>query len=289
MKTFRKYLTALAFAATALTSGWAQAAALLDAWQFNLGALNGQLVDGNAIVGATDRINIDHIVVSGISTIEQTVVGGSALGQPFVDSGYLQFLASSPEGGGAQSFLNFGTAGGNQVFGFVEFTGLTGVLNNDGTITFDAGSGSIAFWLTTQTTLDSTLGSALKLFDLVLIDPSGGSNLDFFGGAGANASIDVTALITNELIPGLIADSAGDPVSLLSLHLVNVDALLDPNFNPNPDNTGIDPETGNGVSIIRVQNAGQYNVAVVPEPGTVALMGIGLLGLGLVRRRRVQR
>lgn len=35
-----------------------------------------------------------------------------------------------------------------------------------------------------------------------------------------------------------------------------------------------------------VQNGGQFSISAVPEPGTFALLGIGMLGLGLVYRKR---
>jgi len=292
MNSMNKSLATVGMAVGLALGATSASAAVINAWQLNLDLLNGVVLSDNSVIsGATDAVNIDHIVVNGKAVVEQTVVNGTALGQPFVDTGYLQLLSNSKESGGAVANLDFGTADGDQVFGYFTYDSLTGTLNNDGTITFDPLSGTVKLWVENDGDLIPTTGGVLEIAEFNIIAPSGGSNLDFFGGTASNSTVDITLDVASVTtgFASFFLDSSGDennPITQVAFHLINVDSLLDPNFNPNPDNTGVD-EDGNGVSIIRVQNAGQYNLTQkVPEPSMLGVFGLGLVAMGFAGRRR---
>lgn len=272
-------VAAALLAGAAFLAPSAQAVTVLDDWNLNLSVVN---VEGT-FTGLSDATGIDHINFVGESTVTQDVVGGDALGQAFDDDGFLQFTTFSPEGGGGVGFFDLGDAGTL----FLEFTDLTGTLLASGDINFDTFSGTIKLWLESDSDLDSTTGTVLELAEFEIIQPSGGSDLNFFGGAGANASIDITLQLVSVIDSSLFTDEFGNDLDEFSftVQLVNSDSLLDPNYTPNPDNTGVDA-FGNGVSIIHVQNNGQFNLARISEPSSLALLGFGMLLLGFVMRRR---
>jgi hypothetical protein len=281
----------------------AASADVIDAWRLNLSAVSGGAWDIGTpgVIGAMgDTTNIDNLALAnGFSTVLQTLVGGSPVGQSFSDIGTVQVSPSySLEGGGGAFLSSLFAVGGpyDVFFGF----DLTGTFNADSTITFDPCGACVTLYLSSDQDWDLTTGSAevLAIFDL--ISPSGGSDLNFFGGANPNATIDITLLESASNYPNLFADSANNPLPFLTtLHLGNLNALVDPEFVPNPEFSGpgnCDPNglakggtddiSGCTLAELHTQNAGQYNVTAVPEPGTLMLLGAGLLGLGYVVRRR---
>lgn len=269
----------------------ASAAGIEDSWNLNLSVANGV----NGFAGLSDLNFIDNAVLNGTSIVTQTIAGGVALGNPFSDEGFLRIIGTNREAGAPlPAFFPTIFALGNASDLYFTFTGLTGILNLDGTISFDPNIGTIKLWLDSDTDTNPATGTVLELAEFDIIAPSGGSDLDFFGGSGQNATIDITLSQLSGLA-GLFTDQNDVEIAVgapLGLHLGNFNALLDPNINGGMPITVVDM-FGNGVSELNVVNAGQYNIETndpptqVSEPSSMAALGFGLLGLmGMASRRR---
>jgi hypothetical protein len=273
----KSFLAAALAGVVGFGAAQAQAYILLDDWDLNLSLVNGAAISGGGnVAGAVDATGIDEVNISGQSVVNQTVVGGNPVGQPFDDSGILQMTNYTPELFGPVQTFDLG----NMAVLFLKFDALTGVLNADGSITFNPGAGTVELWMDTAD-FDTSSGS-VRIAEFDVIAPSGGSDLNFIGGGGQNATIDVTLEVLSTIAPGLFMDKDGKALSTIFVGLVNTDSLL-----RNTDTSGVD-EFGNGKVKLTVSNGGQFNIAVVPEPATLSLFGLGLLGLGYSAKKRRQ-
>ncbi|HWJ94110.1 MAG TPA: flocculation-associated PEP-CTERM protein PepA [Telluria sp.] len=285
-----KLLNKLACAATVAFAfaGSANASVVMNNWVFNPNG--GGFEDGYKVK--------EYLDVNGNSFIQLNTTAGNP-NFTFVEHAVFNVVQADSKG----QLFPLLYPGGNITATFEGFG--TGKLGE--AFTFTGGSIKIyqnpvnGQYATTSGIYGANLGNLIASFDVLM---GGGGEVDASGNPIGNGNVTVYAkAAAGDLMPGYWFRGNGDDLSdesVLSFAFTNANPLAE------PDGTlvsevacqfaGFSGAGCNGSayanapgSYFFVSNNGQFKLAEVPEPGSLALFGIAMLGAGVVSRRRAKK
>ena len=280
MKLFKKLACATA---VALSMGAVHAAPVLNDWVFN--PTGGGFASGQ-------EIN-EYLDVNGNAFIQINPTGGSS----FSFTEHAVFNITQADSNGALFPVNY--PGGN-ITAMFEATG-TG--NFSGSFSFSGGTIRMFQnpannqYATTAGIYGANLGNEIAVFTVMA---GGGGMVDASGSPTNNGQVTVFARAeAGGLDSGYFFRENGEDLSTESIMAF---AFTNANTVSSPTDTLVDEVaceyagfTGNGCNgsayantptNFFVSNNGQFKLSEVPEPGSLALFGIAMLGAGVVTRRR---
>ena len=280
MKLFKKLACATA---VALSMGAVHAAPVLNDWVFN--------PTGTGFAGGQE-IN-EYLDVNGNAFIQINPTGGSSFS--FTEHAVFNITQAD---GNAQLFpVNY--PGGNITATFQA----TGTGNFSGAFTFSGGTIRMYQnptnnqYATANGFYGANLGNEIAVFTVMA---GGGGQVDASGSPTNNGQVTVFArAAAGGLDAGYFFRENGEDLSLESIMAF---AFTNANTVASPTAILVDevacqfagftgPGCGTGTyantpTNFFVSNNGQFKLSEVPEPGSLALFGIAMLGAGVVTRRR---
>jgi hypothetical protein len=227
--------------------------------------------------------NIGHLVVSGgQSTITQQLdaAGNILVGSRFTNFGGLFSITYTPEN--CPGACDSGSPGILPNLLEYEFSGLSGIVTD-----IDA-SGAVSFAFDAGVGSASLLVGGSEFATFSPRDPSGGSLANFFGEANTSGTSNLLFALTSST-PGLFKGTGGSNIQNVHFAIDTTNQIFGTGAS---DPFACDTFGAGGFcSTLVVTQQGKIDMlaepAQIPEPGILALLGLGVLGIGAVRRRKV--
>lgn len=264
----------LGIAAAGMAVGFAvpSQAAVLDAWQM-------------VITGDTYS-NIGRLsITAGSSTViqETDAAGNIFAGAQFSENGLAYNISYVQD-----NIVGPGDSGPVTPFGATDWLQMT-FTNVTGVVTSTTGAGGFGYVFTGgDFSLTNYLDAAPSVLATGSIVGNTGTFADNFGIAGANGS-SVLDILLASIAGGStfnLLDSGGNPIDIST---VVFEAQTNNQLTENvPAVTTTCGATGfaNCIYLNNINSNGDAFLTTVPEPATLALMGLGLVGMGVSLRRR---
>ena len=281
-----KFLKKLACAAAVAVSfaGAANAEVVLNDWVFNpagTGFTNGQVVNEYLDVNGNAFIQLTPTGANSFSFTEHAVFNIVQ-----ADSNGQLFPVNFPGGNITATFEAAGTGTFGGAFSF-----------SSGTIRLYQNPANGQYGSTTGF-YGANLGNEIAMFNVLA---GGGGNVDASGSPTNNGQVTVLAKAeAGDLDPGYFFRANGDDLSMdaiLAFAFTNANTVGEPTSRLVDEvacqYAGFTAACGGNFSnsprAFFVSNNGQFKLAEVPEPGSLAPFGIALLGAGVVSRKRAKK